>query len=137
MKRGTYTERRPFTVTGDPSAEQPITSISLPQNCTEIRFFLECESTKVTFGYSFDPFFNRPTIIRNNINGAIAQNFDWNTIPYSGTMTGFSTFPCTKQIIIRKTEDMPNTMYVFVSGTGTNAQCILNYQVIGGSNNGY
>jgi hypothetical protein len=136
MKRGTYTQRRTFIVTDDPTKQQPVLSVSLPKNCTEIRFFIESGSTKVTFGYSFDPFFNRPTIIPNTINGAIAENFDWNSMLYSG-MTGIETKQATKQIIIRKTEDMPNTMYVFVSGTSANSQCVLNYQIVGGSNNGY
>ena len=136
MKRGTYTHRKPFIVTNDPTAEQPVLSVSLPKNCTEIRFFVESESSKVTFGYSFDPFFNRPTVIPNTINGAISENFDWNSMLYSG-MRGFEAKEATKQVIIRKTEDMPNTMYVFCSGTSNNSQCVLNYQIVGGSNNGY
>tara|TARA_Y100001973_G_C5198640_1_gene336044 strand:+ start:772 stop:1182 length:411 start_codon:yes stop_codon:yes gene_type:complete len=136
MKRGTYVERRTFIVGSDPSNPQPCISISLPKNCTEIRFKVESETNRVQYGYSFDPSFNRPTIVPNEINGAIAENYNWYGLSYDGS-TGFSAFPATKEVIIRKTEDMPNTMYVFVSMTGANSQAVLFYQIIGGSNNGY
>ena len=138
MRTGTYTQRRKGSFIGNNGAAQQIWTITLPKSACEIRFKVLSQTTKLVFGWSYDARFAAETVVPNLINGATNDNFDWNVLNYVSSDYGNALLgSSTEEIVIRKTIDMPNALFVFPVSSGDTNTAELHWQIVGGSNNGY
>lgn len=132
MNSQSYVGRIYKTFTANNATAQPVFTITLPNYACEVRFKIE-GSTKNTFAYSFDPKYNVPELIPNEI------MFDntFYTISPDSTRSGIGGTQCTQEIVWRHAEGMPNALFIICTTAASANQQILSYSIIGGKNNGY
>ena len=132
MRTGSYVGRIYKTFNGNPTAAEPVFTIPLPNYACEVRFKVE-GSSKNTFAYSFDPKYNTPTVVPNDVQ---LDNTLF-SLQVATDLAGFAGLQTTKEVVWRHADNMPNALFIVPMTTGSSGQMICSYSIIGGKNHGY
>lgn len=120
---------------GNNNNAQQVLTLSLPQSACELRFRVWSQSSKNQFAYSFEPRYDNVEVIPSELQGT--QNTDYRILAQSSASVLATPFVISEEIVIRNPKQLPERLNVLVYNTGTISPIYLDYQIIGGKNNGY
>tara|TARA_R100000388_G_scaffold94502_1_gene81977 strand:- start:4347 stop:4757 length:411 start_codon:yes stop_codon:yes gene_type:complete len=136
MRTGSYVGRidsglLPLFAPGD--TEMPVLTLGLPEYACEVRFRV-LDAIRGNFGYSFDSLYDKGFFdIDDDIN-----NTNYVILPTDTNLSDQDGNAFTRDVIIRSASGLPRNLFIFPtaipSGLGS---FTLEYQIIGGKNNGY
>jgi len=120
---------------GNNGNPQEVLTLSLPKSACELRFRVWSTSSKNQFAYSFEPRYDNVQVIPSDLQGL--QNTDYRILAQSPSAIVISQFVISEEIIIRNAKELPERLNILVYNTGSSSPVYLDYQIIGGNNNGY
>lgn len=115
------------------ASEMPVLTLGLPEYACEVRFRVK-DGIRGNYGYSFDSQYDQGYFdINNDIN-----NTNYVVLPTDTNLSDQDGDAYTRDVIIRSASGLPRNLFVFPtaipSGLGS---FTLEYQIIGGKNDGY
>ena len=120
---------------GNNNNAQQVLTLSLPKSACELRFRVWSQSAKNQFAYSFEPRYDNVEVIPIDLQGT--QNTDYRMLVQSSGAVANSPYVASEEIIIRNPKELPERVNILVYNTGSISPFYLDYQIIGGNNNGY
>ena len=133
MRTGSYVGRIDSGTYNTASSDQPVITLGLPEYACEVRFRI-LFANRGDYGYSFDSqydkgFFNVSTDV---------TNVNYIAIPSNTSLSDQAGNAFTQEVVIRSASGLPRNLFVFpIANPGGLGSFTLEYQIIGGKNNGY